>query len=77
MTNFIVWEKPEGISSNSSENIIKRASDYRFNQKHYLKDGTRIIPKLTTVFSILTAYDQLDLCLAIESDSYDLFVEVE
>ena len=77
MTEFAIWKKPEGVSSNKNENIIKRASNYRFNTKHYLKDGTRVVPKLTTVFSILEAHDQFDLCLAVDSESYDIYVETK
>jgi len=51
----------------------KRSDDkYRFDQDHYLENGVKIIPKVTTVMYILEAYDKFGLELAVSEGSYDV-----
>jgi hypothetical protein len=77
MSSPITWRSPRDLSASKGNNIIARAHHYRFNLKHHLKDGTQIIPKLSTVFSVLQAYDTFgqDVPLVICSDSYDVPTE--
>ena len=57
MSSPIVWRMPQGVSASKNESTILRAKHYRFELEHFLKDGTRIVPNLGTVFSVLQAYD--------------------
>ena len=74
--NIATWSLPVGYSSNAKHLVVNRISQYRFAQDHYLKDGTKIIPKLTTVMHILEAYDKFGLELAISEGSYDVEEEI-
>jgi hypothetical protein len=73
--NVATWKLPEGISADSSKNIIERMQHYRFLINHYLIDGTRIIPDIPTIQHILDAYDQFNLPVVIASNSYTLYVD--
>tara|TARA_Y100000816_G_scaffold275094_1_gene242983 strand:- start:380 stop:628 length:249 start_codon:yes stop_codon:yes gene_type:complete len=74
--DIATWSLPIGYSANSKQNIINRASQYRFGQDHYLKDGTKIIPKISTVMHVLEAYDKFGLELAISEGSYEVEEEM-
>jgi hypothetical protein len=74
--NIATWSLPIGYSANSKQNIVNRASQYRFSQDHYLKDGTKIIPKISTVMHVLNAYDQFGLSLAVSEGSYEIEEEM-
>lgn len=72
MPDPIVWRIPQGVSASKNESTILRAKHYRFELEHFLKDGTRIVPNLGTVFSVLQAYDTFgkDVPLVISKGSY-------
>ena len=70
------WSLPSGYSADSKVLIVDRISKYRFGQDHYLKNGIKIIPKVTTVMHILEAYDKFGLELAVSEGSYDVVKEV-
>ena len=75
-TNRIAtWQLPSGYSANSKNNKISRMAAYRFKLKHYLNDGTKVVPRVMTVSHILDAYDVFDLKVAVSSDSYDICEE--
>lgn len=69
------WQLPSGYSANRVNDKISRISAYRFQLKHYLNNGTRVIPKVTTISHVLDAFDMFGLEVAISSDSYDLYEE--
>tara|TARA_B100001059_G_C17371860_1_gene350127 strand:+ start:120 stop:368 length:249 start_codon:yes stop_codon:yes gene_type:complete len=69
------WQLPTKYCSNKDNLKVSRIYEYRFNFKHYLNDGTRVIPKVMTVSHILDAFDIFGLEVAISSDSYDLYEE--
>ena len=52
------WKIPSDLSASKKESKILRAQHYRFHIPHYLKDGTRIVPNIDSVFAILLAFDQ-------------------
>ena len=62
------WKIPSDLSASKKESKILRAQHYRFHIPHYLKDGTRIVPNIDTVFAILLAFDQFgsDECRAFQ-----------
>tara|TARA_B100001287_G_C22673236_1_gene526331 strand:- start:1604 stop:1870 length:267 start_codon:yes stop_codon:yes gene_type:complete len=68
----ITWRIPQGFSAVKDHNIIARAKHYRFELTHFLKDGTRIIPNVGTVNSVLQAFDTFgsDIPLVICEGSY-------
>ena len=68
------WKIPENISASNEENIKDRIKYYRFNMKHFLKDGTRVIPTIQTVHHILDSYDYFGIELAVDKNSYVLYV---
>ena len=72
-TNKIAtWQLPSGYSANSKNNKISRIAAYRFHLKHYLNDGTQVIPRVTTISHVLDAFDMFGLEVAVSSDSYDV-----
>ena len=75
MSAFATWSSPRGLSATKENSIVQRAQHYRFKIKHHLRDGTRIIPNVNTVFSIIQAYDNFgpDIPVAISTDSYEVF----
>tara|TARA_E500000331_G_C17160088_1_gene671318 strand:+ start:613 stop:837 length:225 start_codon:yes stop_codon:yes gene_type:complete len=68
--DIATWQLPSGYSANRVNNKISRIAAYRFKLKHYLKDGSRVIPHVTTVQYILQAYDMLEMQVAIEEGSF-------
>ena len=74
--NIATWSLPIGYSSNAKRPLVNRISQYRFGQDHYLHDGTKIIPRVTTVMHILEAYDKFGLELAISEDSFEIEEEM-
>lgn len=72
MSGPITWCIPQGVSASKDNNIIARAKHYRFEIRHYLKDGTRIVPNIGTVFSVLQAFDTFgsDVPVVISEGSY-------
>ena len=73
---FPVWSLPESVASGRLEiaaGVEERIKHYRFVQKHFLKDGTRIIPTVETTQNILDSYDMFGLPVAIEEGSYTVF----
>ena len=69
------WQLPSGYSANRVNNKISRIDSYRFHLKHYLNDGTQVIPRVTTISHVLDAFDMFGLEVAVSSDSYDLYEE--
>ena len=69
------WQLPSGYSANRVNDKISRISAYRFQLKHYLNNGKRVIPKVTTISHVLDAFDMFGLEVAVSSDSYDLYEE--
>ena len=75
-TNKIAtWQLPSGYSANNKNNKISRIEAYRFRLKHYLNDGTRVVPKVTTVSHVLDGYDFFGVEVVVTSDSYDIYEE--
>ena len=79
MSGPITWRIPQGFSALKDNNRIERAAHYRFKLKHFLKDGTRVVPNIGTVFSVLQAFDTFgkDIPLVISEGSYDVPTESE
>jgi len=78
MSDFATWSIPQGLSASKKDNIIERAQHYRFIIPHYLKDGTRVIPNVATVLSVIQAFDMFgDIPLAVSKDSYDVPTEMQ
>ena len=77
MSGPITWRIPQGMSASKDYSIILRAKHYRFELKHFLKDGTRVVPNLGTVFSVLQAFDTFgkDVPLVVCEGSYDIPTE--
>lgn len=73
--NITTWKLPEGISSDREKNVVQRMQHYRFVLKHYLNDGTRVIPTIPTIQHIFDAFDQFNLPVAIDVNSYTVYVE--
>ena len=67
---ILTWPAPTGFSADKANNIIQRMHHYRFNSKHYLKDGTRVMPTIPTLKLIMKAWDSFGLEVAIDADSY-------
>ena len=74
--DIATWSLPIGYSSNNKHLIANRISQYRFGQDHFLKDGTKIIPRVTTVMHILEAYDKFGLELAVCEGSFEIEEEM-
>lgn len=68
--DIATWQLPAGISANKDANIVHRISHYRFELEHVLKDGTRVVPNVTTIRYILQAFDMLEMQVAIEEGSF-------
>ena len=68
--DIATWKLPCGPSANDEAPLAHRITHYRFELKHRLKDGTRVIPHVTTVQYILQAYDTLEMRVAIEEGSF-------
>ena len=73
--SLLTWQYPKDIASSKETNMSERINYYRFNMKHFLKDGTRVIPTIPTVKAILDCYDQFELKLAIDINSYTVYVD--
>lgn len=71
MSNIAIWTLPTHTSARSDLDFAKRTHHYRFEMSHQLNDGTKVIPKVTTVIHILNSFDQFKLPVAISHDSYD------
>jgi hypothetical protein len=73
-TEIATWRIPQGFSAIKGNNIIERAKHYRFSLRHYLLDGTRVIPKIGTVFSVIQSFDTFgdDVPVTVCEDSYDV-----
>jgi len=69
---FATWKLPEGLSANKSELLAKRMKHYRWEMKHYLGDGTRIVPSLAAMRHIFDAFDMFGLPVAISSNTYSI-----
>jgi len=72
--SLATWKIPENISASNEVDIEKRIKYYRFNMKHFLQDNTRIIPTIQTAHHVLDAYDYFGIELAIDKNSYVLYV---
>ena len=68
--SIAIWKLPEGYSADKNNMLISRAANYRFKIDHYLNDGTKVIPNVSTVMSIIQAFDEFNLPVAITVDSY-------
>jgi hypothetical protein len=73
--NFATWKLPEDISASKQESIDDRIKHYRFKINHCLNDGTRVIPTIPTAKAILDCYNQFELKLAIDLNSYTVYVD--
>ncbi|MAE83204.1 MAG: hypothetical protein CMB80_10735 [Flammeovirgaceae bacterium] len=69
------WQLPAGLSADKNANMIKRMAHYRFKLVHKLNDGTRVIPTIETMRYIFQAYDDLNVEVAVDSNSYTLYVD--
>ena len=72
--SLATWNLPENISASKEESIDDRIKHYRFNMKHFLQDGTRVIPTIQTAHHVLDAYDYFGIELAVDKNSYVLYV---
>ena len=70
---FPTWSLPESVAEDMATAIDARIKHYRFVQKHFLKDGTRIVPTVETTQNILDSYDLFALPVALEEGSYTIF----
>ena len=70
MTQIATWQLPSDKSADSSNTMFDRMFHYRFELKHYLNDGTRVVPNIKTMKHILQAHDEFGLEVAISTNSY-------
>lgn len=72
MSDIATWSIPDGFAGDRTNNIIARVQHYRFKQKHKLRDGTKVIPKLETCINVMRAYDEFgdDFPVAVDVESY-------
>ena len=75
--NIATWSLPRGVAANKCHSLKKRMSHYRFQQKHLLNDGTRIVPTIETMRHIFDANDMFQLPVAISANSYTIYVNDE
>ena len=75
--DIATWSLPEGMAADKSNLLVERMRHYRFQQKHVLGDGTRVIPTIETMKSIFDAYDIFELPVAISEASYTVYVDYE
>ena len=75
--NIATWKLPEGTSADANKKLMQRIQHYRFVLKHYLNDGTRVIPTVPTIQHIFDSYDQFNLPVAISVNSYTIYVKEE
>ena len=68
--SIAIWKLPEGYNADDNNMLISRVANYRFNIDHYLNDGTKVIPNVSTVMSIMQAFDEFNLPVAVTVDSY-------
>ena len=73
--NIATWKLPEDISADTEQHFSTRVHHYRFVLKHYLNDGTRVIPTVPTVQHVFDAHDQFNLPVAVSENSYTVYVE--
>ena len=73
MTEIAMWKLPECVAADSTKLIDHRIQHYRFLMKHFLIDGTRIIPTIPTVKNIFEAYENFNIQLAISTCSFTYF----
>jgi hypothetical protein len=73
--NIATWHMPTGLSADKHANMIKRMAHYRFKLVHKLNDGTRVIPTIETMRHVFQAYDDLNIELAVDINSYTLYVD--
>jgi len=71
------WQTPQGLAAQKDANIVCRISHYRFELTHVLKDGSRVIPNVTTIQHVLSAFDQFgpDFPVAVSVGSYEVYEE--
>jgi hypothetical protein len=71
------WQTPQGLAAQKDANIVSRISHYRFELTHVLKDGSRVIPNVTTIQHVLSAFDQFgpDFPVAVSVGSYEVYEE--
>ena len=68
--DIATWSLPEDMAANKSNLLVERMRHYRFQQKHTLGDGTRVIPTIETMRHIFDSYDMFELPVAISEASY-------
>lgn len=74
--SIAIWKLPVGYSADKKNMLISRAAAYRFKIDHYLNDGTKVIPNVSTVMSIIQAFDEFNLPVAVTVDSYVVDEEI-
>ena len=72
--NIATWSLPKGPATNKSKLLVERMKHYRFTQKHYLNDGTRVVPTIESMRHIFEAFDMFELPVAISANSYTIYV---
>jgi len=74
---FATWQPPQGLAAQKDANIVSRIAYYRFKMTHTLKDGSRVIPNVTTIQHVINAYDQFgpDFPVAVSAGSYEVYEE--
>ena len=72
---FATWQPPQGLAAQKDANIVSRISHYRFEMTHVLKDGSRVIPNVTTIQHVISAFDQFgpDFPVAVSVGSYEVY----
>lgn len=72
MVDIATWSIPDGFAGDQTNNIIARVQHYRFQQKHKLRDGTKVIPTLQTSIHVVKAFDEWgdDFPVAVDTESY-------
>ena len=74
-TQIATWSLPKGLSADTSQLVTNRMQHYRFLTKHFLIDGTRIIPTIPTIRNIFDAYEQFNMQIAISANSFTYYNE--
>jgi hypothetical protein len=72
MSDIATWGLPDGFAGDRTNDLLARIHHYRFQQKHKLRDGTKIIPNLQTCIHVVMAFDEFgdDFPVAVDSESY-------
>lgn len=66
------WQLPKEKSADKNLSMSERVKHYQQDLKHYLPDGTQVIPHKKALKHVFDAYDKFGLEVSISANSYKL-----